>query len=210
MAAYQSGNKNAKEHYCTSATTYVLVKCTVTNTCRGQQTYDNRHLLYDGSSPCSQTDHLSQDLQGVPDEQDERQVFSNQLRSTSWSNRRRRSTLMLLFKSFWMGKCSLIVVGLICDFFFQRDCQVKVICLFYSQKQLRGFLNGRDLRVGEKIKCLRLKTCIVNLKCETLCSKEQRDWYLRIKFSQRGWWKATIVFTHDKQEHLTCAAAFKK
>lgn len=51
MAAFQSGKENANEHYSTSATTYALLKCTVTNICRGQQTYDNGHLLYGGSSP---------------------------------------------------------------------------------------------------------------------------------------------------------------
>lgn len=51
MAPFQSGKENANEHYSTSATTYALLKCTVTNICRGQQTYDNGHLLYDGSSP---------------------------------------------------------------------------------------------------------------------------------------------------------------
>lgn len=66
--ADQSGNKNANEHYSTSATTYVLLKCTVTNICRRQQTYDNRHLLYNGSAPWSQTNHLSQspDPAGCP------------------------------------------------------------------------------------------------------------------------------------------------
>lgn len=57
-------------------------------------------------------------------------------------------------------------MGFFCISDFRREVvKQELLCLFYSQKQLRVFFEWKRLvRRKEKIKCLMLKTCIVNLK----------------------------------------------